>query len=91
MGSDREKVLRTFLRDDRLVMIPAKAGKRRVLLEHIVTAFEPGVRFPEREVDAVLRAFYETDWVSLRRYLIAEGLMAREDGWYWRTGGPVEV
>lgn len=91
MSIDREKVLRTFLKDDRLVMIPAKAAKRRVLLEHIVTAFEPGVRLPEREVDAVLRAFYELDWVSLRRYLIDEGLMAREDGWYWRTGGYVDV
>lgn len=71
--------------------IPSRAGKRRVLLELIVCAFEPGVRLPEREVDAVLRSFYETDWVSLRRYLIDEGLMSRENGWYWRTGGPVEV
>lgn len=91
MSDDREKVLRTFLKDDRLVTIPAKAGKRRVLLEHIVTAFEPGVRLTEREVDAVLRAFYEPDWVSLRRYLIIEGLMSRENGVYWRTGGPVDL
>jgi hypothetical protein len=88
---DREKVLRTFLKDERLVSIPAKAAKRRVLLEHIVRAFEPGVRLSEREVDGVLRAFYEPDWVSLRRYVIAEGLMGRESGWYWRTGGDVEV
>jgi hypothetical protein len=91
MSAVREKVLRAFLKDDRLVAIPAKAGKRWILLEHIVGAFEPGVRFPEREVDAVLRAFYEFDWVSLRRYLIDEGLMARENGWYWRTGGYVEM
>jgi hypothetical protein len=91
VDADQEKVLRTFLRDGRLVSIPAKAGKRRVLLEHIARAFEPGVRLPEREVDAVLRAFYEPDWVSLRRYLIDEGLMSREDGLYWRTGGPVDV
>ncbi|RKR86062.1 hypothetical protein BDK92_0283 [Micromonospora pisi] len=91
MSEDREKVLRAFLKDDRLVAIPTKAGKRRVLLEHIVTSFEPGVRLTEREVDAVLRAFYEPDWVSLRRYLISEGLMSRENGIYWRTGGPVDV
>jgi hypothetical protein len=29
----------------------------------------------------------DRDWVSLRRHLIDEGLMAREDGWYWRTAG----
>ncbi len=38
----------------------------------------------------MLRAFYEYDWVSLRRYLIDTGLMSRENGWYWRTGGPVD-
>ncbi|GAA1375652.1 MULTISPECIES: DUF2087 domain-containing protein [Catellatospora] len=92
MGADPEKVLRTFLDEHgRLTSMPAKAGKRRVLLEHIVAAFEPGVKMTEREVDAVLRAFYETDWVSLRRYLIDTGLMARADGLYWRTGGYVEV
>lgn len=92
MGADAEKVLRTFLDGHgRISAIPAKAGKRRVLLEHIVAAFEPGVKMTEREVDAVLRAFYEPDWVSLRRYLIDTGLMARADGVYWRTGGYVEV
>ena len=87
----RVKVLRIFLDDGRLTAIPAKATKRRMILEHIVCAFEPGVRFAEREVDAVLRAFYEPDWVTLRRLLIDEGLMSRQHGWYWRTGGFVDV
>jgi hypothetical protein len=91
VSAEEEKVLRAFIKDARLVAIPAKAGKRRVLLEYIVRAFEPGVRIPEREVDAVLRAFYDYDWVSLRRYLIDAGLMSRENGWYWRTGGPVDI
>ena len=65
-----ERVLNTFIKDGRLVSMPAKAAKRRIVLEHIVTVFEPGVRISEREVDAALRSFYEQDWVSLRRYLI---------------------
>jgi hypothetical protein len=85
---DREKVLGAFLRDGRLVSLPARAGKRRVVLDHVVSAFEPGVRMREPEVDAVLRDFYAYDWVSLRRYLVDEGLLTRRDGWYWRTGGP---
>jgi hypothetical protein len=92
MHSDLPAVLRPFFhKDGSIRRIPARAGKRRVLLEYIVAAFEPGVRMSEREVDAVLRAFYEVDWVSLRRYLIDEGLMAREKGEYWRTGGYVDV
>lgn len=83
--------MRAFLRDGRLISIPARSAKRRVLLEHVVCSFEPGVRMTEREVDAVLRAFYEEDWVSLRRHLIDAGLMSRADGWYWRTGGYVDV
>ncbi len=86
----KANVLRAFVRDGRLVTIPATRGKRLVILEHIAACFEPGVRYPERAVDAVLRAWHE-DYVSLRRYLIDEDLMARENGIYWRSGGAVEV
>jgi hypothetical protein len=86
----RAAVLRAFIRDGRLVRLPAARGKRLVLLEHIVASFEPGVRYPEREVDATLRAWHD-DYASLRRYLIDEGLMTREAGVYWRIGGYVEV
>lgn len=79
-------VLRAFVRDGRLVGIPAAAGRRRVLLEYLVGMFEPGVRYPEKEVDAMLRAWHP-DHASLRRYLVDAGLMARESGEYWRTGG----
>ena len=81
------KVIDTFIKDGRLVAIPARAGKRRVILEYIVCAFEPGIRYTEKEVNAVLRAFYEEDYVSLRRYLIDAWLMERANGLYWRTGG----
>lgn len=92
LDPDREKasVLRVFIRDGQLLQIPVARGKRRVVLEHIAACFEPGVKYPERAVDAVLRAWY-ADYASLRRYLIDEDLMTREQGIYWRTGGPVDV
>ena len=83
----RAAVLRPFLVDGRLVSIPAARGKRRIVLEHIAAAFEPGVRYPEREVNAILRAWHE-DYAALRRYLVDEELLAREGGQYWRIGGP---
>ena len=86
----RDSVLRAFLVSDRLVSIPAARAKRRVVLEHIVTAFEPGVRYPEREVDAILRAWHP-DHAALRRYLVDEELLARDAGVYWRIGGPYGV
>jgi hypothetical protein len=91
LKQQREAVLRNFLdADGRLVSMPAKLGKRRIILEHVVCAFEPGVKYPELEVNAVLRSFY-VDYVALRRYLIDAGLMGRENGYYWRTGGYVAV
>jgi hypothetical protein len=92
MDPDRQKaaVLRTFIVDGRLVQVPAARSKRRVVLEHLAACFEPGVKYPERAVDAILRAWHP-DYASLRRYLVDEGLLARENAIYWRTGGYVEV
>jgi len=84
-------VLRAFLRPDgRLERIPAARGKRRVVLDHLASGFEPGMRYPEREVDATLRAFHP-DHAALRRYLVDEGFLERAGGIYWRTGGTVEL
>lgn len=84
----RAAVLRAFLVDGRLVSIPTARGKRRVVLEHLAASFEPGVRYSEREVDAILRAWHP-DHASLRRYLVDEELLTRSEGVYWRIGGPV--
>jgi hypothetical protein len=89
-----ESVVRTFVRDGRLLRLPAQANRRRAVLEHVVQSFEPGVRYSEREVNAVLRAWCaggQVDHVSLRRYLIDEGLLTRENGVYWRSGGWMDV
>ncbi|HEV2890705.1 MAG TPA: DUF2087 domain-containing protein [Frankiaceae bacterium] len=87
-GADAEtaKVLRSFLRDGRLVRMPAQRSKRRVLLDHVVQVFEPGQRYDEKEVNALLRAFSD-DYVTIRRYLVDEDLLSREHGVYWRSGG----
>jgi hypothetical protein len=85
-----DAVLSAFVRDGRLVSIPAQQSKRRVVLEHLVRVFEPGLRYPEREVNALL-AVWHPDHAALRRYLVDEGLLSREGGLYWRTGGWVDV
>jgi hypothetical protein len=89
-NEDEEAVLRAFFRNGRLTEIPMKASKRRVVLERIAIEFEPGVRYQEREVNAIVGRF-TTDHASLRRYLVDEGFLAREAGVYWRAGGRVDV
>jgi hypothetical protein len=39
-------VLRAFVRNGRLVSLPASRSKRLVVLEHLAMTFEPGVRYP---------------------------------------------
>jgi len=81
-------VLRAFLREGRIERLPATRSKRLVVLEHVAHAFEPGVRYPEREVNTLLRAFHP-DHAALRRHLVDEGYLTREAGVYWRSGGSV--
>ena len=83
-------VLRTFLRGGRLTQIPMQHAKRLVVLDHICRVFDIGVRYPEKEVNALLRAFHD-DHAALRRYLVEEGFLARENNIYWRTGGHVDL
>jgi hypothetical protein len=83
--------LRPFVRDGRITALPAKRAVRLLLLDQVAQAFEPGRRYPESEVNEILKALYD-DHATLRRYLIDEELMSRTpDGTYWRSGGTVPV
>lgn len=86
----RAELVGRFVKDGRLVIVPSKRGKLRVVLDHLAQSFEPGRTYPEKEVNEVLAGFH-SDYAALRRYLVDEGFLAREDGIYWRTGGTVEV
>ncbi|MGC4814361.1 DUF2087 domain-containing protein [Micromonospora sp. DT228] len=83
-----DPVLRTFLRGDVLVGLPAQPKRRRVLLTHIAErSFEPGARYPERAVDEALKAWCAaggSDHATLRRYLVDEQLLTRAHGIYQR-------
>jgi hypothetical protein len=87
---DSQPELRAFVRDGRITTMPAKRARRLLLLDRVAQGFEPGRQYREAEVDAVLKSVYD-DHAALRRYLIDEGLMAREAGLYWRTGGTVDT
>jgi hypothetical protein len=89
-NDDEEHVLRTFFRNGRLTEIPMKQNKRRVVLERIALEFEPGRHYEEKEVNAIVGAFFN-DHAALRRYLVDEGFLDRDHGIYWRAGGRVDV
>ncbi|GAA2877896.1 DUF2087 domain-containing protein [Streptosporangium fragile] len=88
--SAQEKVLQSFLVEGRLRAIPSKRDKQLIVLDYVVQVFEPGVRYSEKEVNVALRAFHD-DYPALRRYLVDEGMLSRENNVYWRSGGSVDA
>jgi hypothetical protein len=84
---DVRKVLKTFLNPDgTLKQIPPIGNKLLIILNFIVDAFAFETNYTEKEVNTILRRFH-VDTAALRRYLVDNGLMAREsDGTrYWRV------
>lgn len=85
--ADPPEPLRAFIRDGRITALPAKRGRRRLLLDQVAQAFEPGRKYPEAAVDEILKALF-SDHCALRRYLVDETFMSRSAaGVYWRAGG----
>jgi hypothetical protein len=89
MVQSEAAVLATFTKKGRIIAIPAKRGKRLVLLDHLAQLFDVGVRYTEPEVNRILKSMHP-DHATLRRYLVDEGFLGRDHGEYWRTGGAVE-
>jgi biotin operon repressor len=80
------KVIGDFTRTDgSLKEIPAQRKKLEAILRYVVRDFEPGKRYPEKQVNEILSRFHE-DTASLRRELVGSKLMEREGGGgeYWR-------
>ena len=79
----RQKVLSTFFVEGKLVKIPVQLKKRMIVLEELANKFVPGQPYPEKQVNLIL-ADYNDDFCTLRREMIGEGLLARQDGIYLR-------
>jgi hypothetical protein len=85
---DTDALLRTFIRDGKLVRLPSQFRRRQAVLRYLAERdFRHGVRYSERAVNDILRAWLagsSSDHVSARRYLVDYGILDREDvGIYW--------
>jgi ArsR family transcriptional regulator len=79
----KQKVLKAFVKQGRVVRLPAQLKKLQVILELIVQEFEPEREYTEKEVNFILLDFHE-DVATLRRSLIEHNLMTRSGGIYRR-------
>jgi len=82
-GDDR--VLATFMENGRLKLVPARRKKRIVVLRWLADHFRPAERYTEAQVNEILVRYHE-DFAFLRRLMVDEELMHRQDGLYWRAG-----
>jgi DNA-binding transcriptional ArsR family regulator len=79
---DRQLFQDAFFKDGRLLSIPTHSRPRRFVVERIAEAFVWGHLYDEKEVNAILKTFHD-DTASLRRELIDQKIMTREQGRYW--------
>ncbi|MGW7205971.1 DUF2087 domain-containing protein [Streptomyces sp. NPDC054837] len=88
-GSRDERTLQTFVREGRLVRLPAQWTRKKLVLQYIAEqTFEPGVEYPERAVNEKLQGWCEdgdVDHVTLRRHLVDLHHLDRSEGIYRRA------
>ena len=82
----RQKVIDAFFEYGKLKAIPTQRKKERIVLEEIARAFDYDRIYTEREVNIIIADFHD-DFCTIRRDMIAEGLLGREagGGGYWRV------
>jgi DNA-binding MarR family transcriptional regulator len=81
-SDEKARVVASFIKDGRLVSIPAQYKKRRYVMGELARSFEWGRLYDEKEVNAILKTFHD-DVASLRREFIDQRIMMRESGRYW--------
>jgi len=78
------KILKDFFDGEKLKEIPASRKKREVILRFLADRFAFDVKYPEKEVSAIIGR-HHADFATLRRELIGARLMERQAGVYWRV------
>jgi hypothetical protein len=87
MPDDDAKVLRAFVKGNRLVSIPARQGKKQIVLRYLVDQVLPdAAEIDEPELNARL-ASWHPDVAALRRYLVDGGFATRTGMVYRRAPG----
>jgi ArsR family transcriptional regulator len=81
MEKYRKKVVDSFFEYGKLKSLPVQRKKRRIILEEIFRAFEAEKDYTEREVNLLIADFHD-DFCTIRRDMISEKLLERNNGIY---------
>ncbi len=80
----RQRVIDNFFSYGKLISIPVQRKKERIVLEVIAERFAYDRIYTEREVNLIIADFHD-DFCTIRRDMISEQLMARDQTGYWRV------
>ena len=78
----RKEVISNFFKYGRLTHLPSQRKKREIVLQEIAKEFERSRKYDEKEVNEIIHKFHE-DHCTIRREMIAGGIMSREKETYW--------
>ena len=79
--TEQERLVARLFSDGRIARVPAKRKVRAAVLLEVVSRFEPGRDYSEKEVNEVLLGVHE-DFAYLRRELVNYHYLERESGRY---------
>lgn len=88
---ERARTIGRFIKAGRLVGWPAQYTRQLYVLEEVAKVFEPGMRYSERDIDNILKQVYEYDHCTLRRFLVDNKFLHRENGVYWKEPAKAEA
>jgi len=77
----RQKILNTFFSNGRLEKIPTQHKKMLMVLEVIASSFDVDLIYTEKQVNDLITVIYD-DHCTIRRLLVDEGYMSRDQGLY---------
>ncbi len=85
----RRKILKAFFHKNRLIKLPVQRKKRLIVLNEFIRLFQLNREYKESEVNAIINTIYD-DHSSIRRMLIDEGIMKRNELAYWLVKDTLE-
>ena len=79
----KKEVISNFFKYGRLTQIPTQRKKREIVLYEILLQFEIGREYDEKEVNEIILRYHD-DFCTIRREMIAFGMMTRDHETYKR-------
>ncbi|MBQ7637921.1 MAG: metalloregulator ArsR/SmtB family transcription factor [Clostridia bacterium] len=80
----RQKVLDAFFDGAVLRSIPVQRRKKQIVLQKISECFAPGKVYDEKELSEIIARIHP-DYCTIRRDMVSEGILKRENGKYVRV------